>query len=64
MTRKVIDCRDFPGPCSLAISGTEAEVIESQAWHMVSVHGAADGPDLRERIRASLKDAREEDPSQ
>jgi len=62
MTRKLIDCRAFPGPCSLAISGSEAEVIETQAWHMVSVHGAADGPQLRERIRAGLKDARDEAP--
>jgi len=42
MTRKLIDCRDFPGPCSLAIS--------------------ADGPELRERIRAGLKGARDEAP--
>ena len=60
MTRKQVDCRDFPGPCTLAISGTESEVVEAQAWHMVSVHGAADGPRLRERIRASLKDGRDE----
>jgi hypothetical protein len=59
MTRKMIDCRDFPGPCTLAISGQEAEVVEAQAWHLVSVHGAADGPELRERIRRSLKEADE-----
>ena len=60
MTRKQIDCRDYPGPCSLAISGSEAEVIETQAWHMVSVHGAADSPQLREKIRASLNDVSDE----
>jgi hypothetical protein len=56
MTRKMIDCRDFPGPCTLAISGHEAEVVEAQAWHLVAVHGASDSPELRERIRGSLKD--------
>lgn len=60
MTRRMIDCRDWPGPCTLAISGQEAEVVEAQAQHMVHVHGATDGPALREQIRASLKDAREE----
>jgi hypothetical protein len=56
MNRKTIDCRDFPGPCTLAISGQEAEVLEAQAWQMVSVHGATDGPQLREQIKAALKD--------
>jgi hypothetical protein len=57
MTRKTIDCRDFPGPCTLAISGQEEEVVEAQAWHLVAVHGASDSPELRERIRGSLKEA-------
>jgi predicted small metal-binding protein len=60
MTRRMIDCRDWPGPCTLAISGQEAEVVEAQAQHMVHVHGATDGAELREQIRVSLKDAREE----
>jgi len=60
LTRRMIDCRDWPGPCTLAISGTEAEVVEAQAQHMVHVHGATDGSELREQIRVSLKDAREE----
>jgi hypothetical protein len=61
MTRKLVDCRRFPGPCTLAISGQEAEVLEAQAWHMVSVHGATDGPELRERIRAVLRDVSDEE---
>lgn len=60
MTRKMIDCRDFPGPCALAISGEEAEVVEAQAWHLVAVHGASDSPELRERIRGSLKEDAED----
>ena len=60
MTRRMIDCRDWPGPCTLAISGQEDEVVEAQAQHMVHIHGATDGRELREQIRMSLKDAREE----
>jgi hypothetical protein len=56
MTRKMIDCRDFPGPCSLAISGQETEVVEAQALHLVAVHGASDSAELRERIRGSLNE--------
>jgi hypothetical protein len=64
MNRKMIDCRKFPGPCTLAISGQEAEVLEAQAWHLVSAHGATDGPELRDRIRAALTDVKEEVPVQ
>ena len=60
MSRKMIDCRDWPGPCTLAISGHEDEVLQAQAQHMCAVHGAVDGPDLRELIRRSLKDVAEE----
>jgi Protein of unknown function (DUF1059) len=57
-TRKVIDCRQFPAekPCSIAISGTEDEVISLAALHASSVHGHADSPELREQIRSMLQD--------
>ncbi|MFJ9773968.1 DUF1059 domain-containing protein [Kitasatospora sp. NPDC101157] len=56
--RKVIDCRDFPSEsgCSLAISGTEDEVVRAAAEHAASVHGEADTPQLRDQLRAALKD--------
>ncbi|GAU66156.1 hypothetical protein SSP35_02_05250 [Streptomyces sp. NBRC 110611] len=55
--RKKIDCRDYPSEtkCSLVISGEEEEVIRAASEHAVSVHGHTDGPELREQIRASLK---------
>ena len=58
MDRKVADCRDFPSEtgCTLMISGTETEVLEAAAGHAVSAHGHQDGPELREQIRAMLKD--------
>ena len=35
MTRKVIDCRDFPSEtnCTLMISGREFEVLQASAEH-------------------------------
>jgi predicted small metal-binding protein len=57
MPRKMFDCRDLPGECRLAISGDEAEVVQAQALHVVDVHGLPDTPELREQIRAALKDA-------
>ena len=57
MSRKLFDCRDWPGPCTLAISGEEDEVVEAQRQHVVLVHGQQDTPQLTALIRASLKDA-------
>ncbi len=56
--RKVLDCRDAPSDtnCSLMISGTEEEVVEAAAQHAASVHGHDDTPELREQLRAVLKD--------
>jgi hypothetical protein len=57
-TRKVIDCRRFPAekPCSIAISGTEEEVVSLAALHASTVHGHADSPELREQLRSMLED--------
>ena len=57
-TRKVIDCRQFPAekPCSIAISGTEEEVISLAVLHAGTVHGHADSPELQEQIRSMLRD--------
>jgi predicted small metal-binding protein len=57
MPRKIFDCREWPGECTLAISGDEDEVVEAQLMHAVHAHGQQDSPQLREQIRASLKDA-------
>jgi len=56
--RKVIDCRLFPSEknCTLAISGTEDEVLEAAVQHAVSVHGHENTSELREQIRSMLKD--------
>ncbi|SEN72939.1 DUF1059 domain-containing protein [Actinacidiphila rubida] len=56
--RKVADCREYPSEsnCSLTIAGEEDEVMRAASEHAVSVHGHTDGPELREQIRATLKD--------
>jgi predicted small metal-binding protein len=61
MARKYIDCREFPNEanCTLAISGTEQEVLDAAVMHAVSVHGHENAPELRETLRGMLKDAPE-----
>ncbi|HYM45450.1 MAG TPA: DUF1059 domain-containing protein [Solirubrobacteraceae bacterium] len=55
--RKIADCRRFESEnnCTLTIIGEEAEVVETAAAHAVSMHGHADGPELREQIRTMLE---------
>ena len=59
--RKVIDCRNFPSAnnCTLAISGTEEEVLDLAVLHAATVHGHQNTPELREQIRSMLKDESE-----
>lgn len=56
MARKYIDCRDYPGPCTLAIAGEEEEVVQAQAEHLASAHSMEDTPELRSYIRSVLKE--------
>lgn len=59
MTRKYIDCREFPSEmnCSVAISAdTEQELMETAVQHAVSVHKHQDTPELREQIRQCMKE--------
>ncbi|MDQ5843806.1 MAG: DUF1059 domain-containing protein [Acidobacteriota bacterium] len=57
--RKVIDCRLYPSErgCTLAIEGTEDEVLEAATQHAVTAHGHTNSPELREQLRTLLKDA-------
>jgi hypothetical protein len=56
LTRKVSDCRDWPGPCTLTIAGEEAETVEAVAQHLVAVHDKTDDPALRDYVRGMLKE--------
>ena len=58
MSRKYIDCRDFPSEtgCTVAISAdSEDELVEAAAQHAVEVHGHQDGQELRAMLRDGVK---------
>ncbi len=56
--RKIIDCRLYPSEknCSVAISGTEQEILDLAVHHAVATHGHKDTPELRKQLRTLLKD--------
>lgn len=59
MTRKYIDCREFPSDanCTVAIAAdSENELMEIAVQHAVSVHHHQDGPELRQQLRQLFKD--------
>ncbi|MEA3080109.1 MAG: hypothetical protein QOF05_1517 [Sphingomonadales bacterium] len=58
MSRKYIDCRDYPSEsgCTVAISADSSdELIEAAAQHAVQVHGHQDGPELRAMLQDGVK---------
>jgi hypothetical protein len=61
MSRKYIDCRQIKSDrtCSLAISGTEDEVLDLAVIHGVVTHGHDDPYELRRALRSLLQDAPE-----
>lgn len=62
MSRKYIDCRDYPSEmnCTLALSAdSEKELLEAAVQHAVAVHGHEDSPAFREQLRGLLKDVPE-----
>jgi predicted small metal-binding protein len=57
MTRKYIDCREFPSEmhCSVAISAdTDKELIDAAVQHAVAVHGHKDTPEFRKEIMGAM----------
>lgn len=59
MTRKFIDCRNYPSEmnCSIAISAdTEQELIEAAVQHAVAVYGHQDTPELRQEIKQIIQE--------
>lgn len=59
MTRKFIDCREFPSDmhCSVAISAdSEEELLQAAVQHAVSVHHHSDTPELRRQLQGLFKD--------
>lgn len=59
MSRKYIDCREFPSDthCTVAIAAdSEEELVEAAVQHAVAVHQHQDSPELRQQIRQLFKD--------
>jgi predicted small metal-binding protein len=59
MSRKHIDCREFPSEsnCTIAISAdSEDELIDAAAQHAVQVHGHQDSPELRKQLREVVRE--------
>jgi predicted small metal-binding protein len=57
MSRKMMDCRDFPSEskCTLTISGEDDEVLRAAVMHAVDVHGHKNTPELRNELKKALK---------
>ena len=59
MTRKFIDCREYPSDmhCSVALSAdTEDELLEAAVQHSCAVHGQKDTQELRKELRQMFKE--------
>ncbi len=66
MSRKYIDCREFPSEsnCTVAIAAdSENELIEAAAQHAVAVHGHQDSPQLRDQLQRLIHDGTPPEPS-
>ncbi|TCS36465.1 uncharacterized protein DUF1059 [Paucimonas lemoignei] len=59
MTRKYIDCREYPSEmhCTVSISAdNDDELLEAAVQHAVSVHQHQDTPELRQQLRQLFKE--------
>ncbi len=55
MTRKYIDCREFPSEmnCSVALSAdSDEELLEAAVQHATTVHKHSDSPELRAQLKS------------
>ena len=59
MTRKFIDCREYPSEmnCTMLMSAdSEDELLEAAVQHAVAFHGHTDTPELRETLHSMFKE--------
>jgi predicted small metal-binding protein len=60
MSRKYIDCREFPSEsnCTIAISAdSEDELIDAAARHAAQVHGHQDSAELRAQLKGAIRES-------
>ncbi|HEY0839573.1 MAG TPA: DUF1059 domain-containing protein [Vulgatibacter sp.] len=57
MARMMIDCRDLPSEsnCTMVMSGEEDDLLRAATQHAITAHGHRDTPELRKRLRSSMK---------
>ncbi|MGE8678600.1 MAG: DUF1059 domain-containing protein [Achromobacter marplatensis] len=59
MTRKYIDCREYPSEmnCSVALAAdTDDELLEAAVQHATTVHNHTDSPELRTQLKGMFHD--------
>lgn len=58
MTRKYIDCREFPSDmnCTVALAAdSDKELLDAAVQHAVAVHQHQDTPELRTQLQQLFK---------
>lgn len=59
MTRKYVDCREFPSDmnCTVALSAdSDQELLDAAVQHAVAVHHHTDTPELRKQLTQLFKE--------
>ena len=59
MTRKYIDCREYPSEmnCSVALAAdSDDELLEAAVQHATTVHKHTDSPELRTQLKGMFHD--------
>lgn len=59
MSRKYVDCREFPSEtaCTVAIcADSESELIDAAVQHACAVHGHQDTPEFRDQLRGAIRE--------
>ena len=59
MTRKYVDCREYPSEmnCTVAIAAdSDEELLDAAVQHAVSVHQHQDTPELRSQLQNLFKE--------
>jgi len=62
MSRKYIDCREYPSEMNCTVSifaDSDEELLEAAVQHAVSVHGHQDTPELREEMKKAFRKERQ-----
>ena len=62
MSRKYIDCREYPSEMNCTVSifaDSDDELLEAAVQHAVSVHRHEDTPELREEMKKAFREEKQ-----